>query len=156
MLIIIVAVFAVCWLPAHVMHFYVYYYYDIYKSFPPYISLVAFFISHANSAINPFLYITLNKNFMRAFVDITERFKYCKHSSARQGRGFTTTSFTNLSILNKETGSLSFKSSLEERRTGQYRLDRPKKTVSPVSPISLVKFENKALKKTERTVDDSI
>ena len=67
MLIIIVVVFALCWLPAHLMHFFIFFE-D--KTFSNLSLLIIFGISHANSAINPYLYIVLNRNFRRAFLKV--------------------------------------------------------------------------------------
>lgn len=67
MLIIIVVVFALCWLPAHLMHFFIFF---EEKTFSNLSLLIIFGISHANSAINPYLYIVLNRNFRRAFLKV--------------------------------------------------------------------------------------
>ena len=66
-LIIIVVVFALCWLPAHLMHFFIFFE-D--KTFNNLSLLIIFGISHANSAINPYLYIVLNRNFRRPFLEV--------------------------------------------------------------------------------------
>jgi len=65
MLIIIVVVFAVCWLPVHV------YQMDEYlkmgASWPPALIYFCYWLSQANSAINPWLYIGLNGKMNAAF-----------------------------------------------------------------------------------------
>lgn len=132
MLIIIVLVFAICWLPVHIMHYYIFYRNDIYKSFPRYVSLVAFFVSHANSAINPFLYITLNKNFMRAFLDIAEKLMYWKNSNG--SRANTSTSMTNLSVIGKDNQVLSF-----DGKSGHYHLDKADELPRTFTQVSLLK-----------------
>ncbi|EDO38504.1 predicted protein [Nematostella vectensis] len=97
MLIIVVIVFAACWFPAHLMHYYVYYRYEEFARFPPYVPLVAFWITHAHSAINPFLYILLNRNFMHAFKDIFIKVFRGRQERTREPR--CRTSWTNLSII---------------------------------------------------------
>ena len=67
MLIIIVVVFALCWLPAHLMHFFIFFE-D--KTFNNLSLIIIFSISHANSAINPYLNIVLNRNFRRPFLEV--------------------------------------------------------------------------------------
>ena len=67
MLIIIVVVFALCWLPAHLMHFFIFFE-D--KTFNNLSLIIIFGISHANSAINPYLNIVLNRNFRRPFLEV--------------------------------------------------------------------------------------
>ena len=65
MLIIVVVVFAVCWLPVHV--------YQMDKSvkkaalWPPSLIYFCYWLSQANSAINPWLYIGLNGKMKTAF-----------------------------------------------------------------------------------------
>ena len=66
-LIIIVVVFALCWLPAHLMHFFIFFE-D--KTFNNLSLIIIFSISHANSAINPYLNIVLNRNFRRPFLEV--------------------------------------------------------------------------------------
>ena len=66
-LIIIVVVFALCWLPAHLMHFFIFFE-D--KTFNKLSLLIIFGISHVNSAINPYLNIVLNRNFRRPFLEV--------------------------------------------------------------------------------------
>ncbi|EDO47535.1 predicted protein, partial [Nematostella vectensis] len=73
MLIIVVVVFALCWLPAHIMHIIIYYHSDIYFQIvqnTPIVESIVFFLCHANSAINPILYVVLNKKFQREFINV--------------------------------------------------------------------------------------
>lgn len=65
MLMIVLGVFAVCWLPVQVFHFFI-------ATGTPMISNynhVAIWLAQANSAINPFLYIALHSGFRKAFKD---------------------------------------------------------------------------------------
>jgi len=141
MLIIIVIVFGLCWLPAHVMHMFVFFKNDVYKTFPQYAILLAFFVSHANSAVNPTLYITLNKNFMHAFRDIVRKLRKWRNSSARRGqKSLTTTSMTNLSVVASESQMISLRTSLS-RRKGHYELNTDEAlsaVFSPEKQVSLV------------------
>lgn len=77
MLSTVVVVFALCWLPAHLMHLAIYYetqwFNGILKTFPV-LENIAFFICHANSAINPCLYVMLNEKFKREFWNLL---RYC-------------------------------------------------------------------------------
>ncbi|EDO48201.1 predicted protein, partial [Nematostella vectensis] len=69
MLVIVVVVFAACWLPPHVMHIYsAFYWREFSVNITRYnIDDIMFFIGQANSAINPILYIWLNSEFRKAF-----------------------------------------------------------------------------------------
>ena len=71
MLIIIVVVFALCWLPSYVNHYFMYFQTDDWHKIPIEVRLLMFWVSHANSAVNPILYIAFNKNFRYEFVDAT-------------------------------------------------------------------------------------
>ena len=66
MLIIVVVVFAFCWIPAHVMHFLSYYKSNTYVLLHPLVVLLSFWLCHANSALSPWLFLTMHHNFRRA------------------------------------------------------------------------------------------
>ena len=80
MLIIIVVAFAVCWLPVHV--------YQLDESlstngalWDPYVFVyICYWFSHANSAINRWLYIGLNGKMKAAFKNMVR----CRHEETRQ------------------------------------------------------------------------
>jgi hypothetical protein len=61
-LIFITVVFAVCWLPAHVNHLVGAFHFETYICMPQYWVLLFYWMAHANSAINPFLYLLLSRN----------------------------------------------------------------------------------------------
>ena len=66
MLILIVVVFALCWLPAQAYHLFLgitEWEYEV----PPYVMYLVFWMGHANSAINPWLYIGLSSKIKSAF-----------------------------------------------------------------------------------------
>ena len=63
----IVAVFALCWFPAHAMHYLVAFHRESYLRMPSYVFPLLLWISHSNSAIDPFLYILLSQNFRKEF-----------------------------------------------------------------------------------------
>ncbi|EDO40582.1 predicted protein, partial [Nematostella vectensis] len=66
MLVIILVVFALCWLPAHIGHFML----IINDSPTEVLVMFGFFLGHANSAINPCLYVILHSGFRRAFLQL--------------------------------------------------------------------------------------
>lgn len=63
MLIVVVVVFALCWIPAHLMHFLSYFQTELYFSLHPLIVLLSFWLCHANSAISPWLFLLMHQNF---------------------------------------------------------------------------------------------
>ena len=66
-LVMIVLAFALCWFPAHVIHYYAIFQSDDYQNLPPYLHPLLLWVSHTNSAIDPCLYILLSQNFRREF-----------------------------------------------------------------------------------------
>ena len=67
MLVIVITIFAICWLPIHVFHIVVFYG----KLTPSLIvGLLLAFVSHMNSAINPCLYMVMNTSFRRELFGI--------------------------------------------------------------------------------------
>ena len=66
MLVIIVVVFAICWLPAQAIH--LFWVATTFRENPPEIVMyLGFWLAHANSAINPWLYIALSTKIRLAF-----------------------------------------------------------------------------------------
>lgn len=72
MLIIVVVTFALCWLPSHIMHLMGYFFTGTFNALLAirHAETSFYFLSHANSAINPCLYIFLNQRFNREFKNI--------------------------------------------------------------------------------------
>ena len=70
LLLAIVILFAVCWLPVHLLHFLIFFYEDIYLALPKSVPLFLFWVSHANSALNPCVVILLNGSFRKTLMDL--------------------------------------------------------------------------------------
>ncbi|XP_022792954.1 gastrin/cholecystokinin type B receptor-like [Stylophora pistillata] len=66
MLVVIVLAFALCWLPTHVMHYLMFF---KQAKIPTLTANLLYWVSHANSAINPLLYIVFNRAFRFAFMN---------------------------------------------------------------------------------------
>ena len=69
MLITIVVVFALCWLPLHAFHL-VAWGFNPQNGVPQVAMFLCFWIGHANSAINPWMYMYLDTKFRVAFLEI--------------------------------------------------------------------------------------
>ena len=63
MLVIVTAAFALCWLPTQTYHLILAFNNELHKSLPRYVSFVCFWFGHANSAVNPWLYMLLTSKF---------------------------------------------------------------------------------------------
>ncbi|KAK3708590.1 hypothetical protein QZH41_002420 [Actinostola sp. cb2023] len=68
MLITCTVFFALCWLPLHILHYHIYFDIETYRCFHPLVVLGGFWLGHANSALNPCLYVIFNKTFRMAFL----------------------------------------------------------------------------------------
>lgn len=151
MLIIIVIVFSLCWLPAHLMHFFIFFDEKTYDKIPSLWQQIAFGVSQGNSSINPYLYIALNRNFRRAYVDVL-RSCFSPAKNLVRSRGSNATSNSTLtqgmSIEHVQVGGLG--------RRGVYQLSEPKRDTDSlpqsVRQISLMKVTDTDSKPDDQTL----
>lgn len=115
-MVMIVTAFAICWFPAHAVHYYVTFQKEAVSRIPLYAISLLLWISHSNSAIDPFLYILLSHNFQREFRKIINQCNF------RFERRLSRISFT-LSRRNvhaNRTGSIAW----SFRRSNSHKVDR--------------------------------
>ena len=68
MLMTVVILFALCWLPVYISQFIYFFDKENFPCGPPAVlSFMGYFLSHANSAINPSVYAIFNSNFRKGF-----------------------------------------------------------------------------------------
>ena len=73
-LISITVVFAVFWFPAHVIHYIAYFRrMDVFPKIPWAITRLCYWIGHANSCVNPCLYVLLSRGYRRHILQILQR-----------------------------------------------------------------------------------
>ncbi|KAJ7381930.1 hypothetical protein OS493_038234, partial [Desmophyllum pertusum] len=72
-LVIITAVFALCWLPTQCYHFILAFYTGVHDKLPPYVMFLCFWSGHANSAVNPWLYMMLTEKFRKVLRNLLHR-----------------------------------------------------------------------------------
>lgn len=72
---IIVGLFAICWLPVHILNCLTLFYKDLDK--PPVVMYVAIILSHANSAVNPIIYAYRIRDFRSTFRKILAQHFLC-------------------------------------------------------------------------------
>ncbi|XP_053187011.1 adenosine receptor A2b [Scomber japonicus] len=73
---IIVGLFALCWLPVHILNCLTLFYHELDKS--PIVMYVAIILSHANSAVNPIIYAYRIEDFRNTFSKILARHFLCR------------------------------------------------------------------------------
>jgi len=81
MLVTVVLLFAFCWLPTHVVSLTTAFSYEKLLCWPISLTLTLFVPSHANSAINPCIYLIFNENFRKGFKDLLIR---CRKTGNRR------------------------------------------------------------------------
>ena len=86
MLMTVVILFALCWLPVYINQFILFFDKENFPCGPPAVlSFMGYFLGHANSAINPALYVIFNSNFRKGFNDIL--LCRCRRRVARSAYG---------------------------------------------------------------------
>lgn len=71
MLLVVVLLFALCWLPVYISQFITFFDSENFPCGPPAtLSFMGYFLGHANSAINPAIYVIFNSNFRKGFRDV--------------------------------------------------------------------------------------
>lgn len=73
---IIVGLFALCWLPVHILNCLTLFYSELKK--PSFIMNIAIILSHANSAVNPIIYAYRIQEFRFTFRKILKRHFFCR------------------------------------------------------------------------------
>ncbi|XP_078353508.1 neuromedin-K receptor-like [Oculina patagonica] len=73
LLVVIVVVFALCWFPTYVSHYFIFVRPEHRHKLPSTVQFVSFWLAHANSAIYPCLYILLNYSFRKRLVSTLAR-----------------------------------------------------------------------------------
>lgn len=101
MLAVVLVVFSVCWLPLHVMHIYINFHYNKFKMLSPWIVMLLFWASHANSAINPYIFITMNQRFNKIVRGLFTRCRTCAFN-ATLSRQLSTTGMVKSRFLFSE------------------------------------------------------
>ena len=92
-LVIITAIFGICWLPTQFYHLVLAFDKDVHDKIPTYVVILVLWLAHANSAVNPWLYMILSENFRKALCDVVHRNKHSRYRS-RSTRAQSSTRYT--------------------------------------------------------------
>lgn len=104
MLVIVVVVFAVLWLPAHITHMMVYFNFELYIKIPRIVPVMFYWLCHSNSAISPLLVLFLSEKFRSSLLAI---FKERSPRRRLLTLSHIKRSYKMTSITHNNTGSMS-------------------------------------------------
>ena len=139
MLIIIIATFALCWLPVHVFHMCAAFKPLLTRNLASHWSLLIVFIGHANSALNPCLEIALNRKFRGEFIKLLTAcrtfFSMWRFRKRSERRGFRDSQIN----MPRMESVQNIKDRIAMRRGRLYDLSNQGQTLYSC-PISLVQF----------------
>lgn len=85
----IVGIFALCWLPVHVINCVTLFQPAWAKDKPKWAMNMAILLSHANSVVNPIVYAYRNRDFRYTFHKIISRYVLCQTDVLKSGNGHT-------------------------------------------------------------------
>lgn len=96
-LMIITAVFAICWLPSQVYIVILGLFPRVHDfQLPGYVQYLFFWLGHANSAINPWLCLTLNGTLRKALCEVVKRDRHSNSRYSKSTRSQTSTKYTSV------------------------------------------------------------
>ena len=122
-LVIITAIFAICWLPTQGYHLILAFRSDIYDKIPPYVIVLVLWLGHANSAVNPWLYMILSENFRKALCDVVQRNRYSRYRS-RASRAQSSTRYASFTCPGQNNSARPQQASRKQKNEEQEELYR--------------------------------
>ena len=132
LLVIICVTFAVCWFPVYVNHYFWYVRPDLPNTLPVEVQLVFSWLAHANSAINPCLYILLNSKFRKELFATIACCSCMRHYQSNVSR------MSSKSDCNQNTTTVSMWRLMSMGRSSAYTLPRsPTETEKGHTNLSL-------------------
>ena len=121
LLVITCVVFAVCWFPVYVNHYLRFVRPDQSHKLPFKVQLLFYWIAHANSALNPCLYILLNKRYRKAFFATLNNF--WQFGSSKNNCSDTKSNILRfVTVASRRTNSYALPQSPTKGKSGQANL----------------------------------
>ena len=129
---VIVVVFALFWLPAHIGHYFLYFEPEKFQTLSHGVLFILYWIPYSQSAINPCLYILLNGSFRKEFVKSFRVFSFLERYSSRSSSSRRDSGASSLST----SFVRSVRSMVSLGRSTEYDFPRSERSVSCSSVVS--------------------
>ena len=159
LLVITCVVFAACWFPVYVNHYFWYVRPDQVHKLPLKVHLLFNWIAHANSALNPCLYIVLNKNFSKAFFATLNNF-WQSGLSKNNCSDTNSNTLRFLTAASRKTNAYTLPQSSTKGKSGQAKLALSlmslKDARSPPNNLTETSLNNNTKETKDNALDDAI
>ena len=127
---VIVIVFALFWIPTHVIHYFFYIQPEYLPKIPAAVIYVSFCISHSQCSINPCVYIILNSSFRKDFVKTFKLYSFFERHASRLASTRRESASSSITFVR------SMRSIVSLGRSTEYDLPRSTRSVSCSSVVS--------------------
>ena len=159
LLVVTCVVFAVCWFPVYVNHYLWYVRPDQIQKLPLKVQLLFNWLAHANSALNPCLYILLNENFRKAFFATLNNF--WQFGSSKNNCNNTKSNILRfVTAASRKTNAYTLPQSPTKGKSGQANLALSlvsiKDARSPPNNLTETSLNNNSKETKDNALDDAI
>ena len=159
LLVITCVVFAVCWFPVYVNHYFRFVRPDQSHKLPFKVQLLFYWIAHANSAFNPCLYILLNKRYRKAFFATLNNF--WQFGSSKNNCSDTKSNILRfLTAASRKTNAYALPQSPTRGKSGQANLALSLVSIrdarSPPNNLTEASLNNNTKETKDNALDDAI
>ena len=159
LLVITCVVFAVCWFPVYVNHYFRFVRPDQSHKLPFKVQLLFYWIAHANSALNPCLYILLNKKYRKAFFATLNNFS--QFGSSKNNCSDTKSNILgSVTAASRKTNAYTLPQSPTKSKSGQANLALSlmsiKDTRSTLNNLTETSLNNNTKETKDNALDDVI
>ena len=159
LLVITCVVFAVCWFPVYVNHYFWYVRRDQLQRLPLKVQLLFNWLAHANSALNPCLYILLNEKFRKAFFATLNNF--WQFGSSKNNCSDTKSNILRfVTAASRKTNAYALPQSPTRGKSGQANLALSlvsiKDARSPPNNLTETSLNNNTKETKDNALDDAI
>ena len=159
LLVITCVVFAVCWFPVYVNHYFRFVRPDQSHKLPFKVQLLFYWIAHANSAFNPCLYILLNKRYRKAFFATLNNF--WQFGSSKNNCSDTKSNILRfVTAASRKTNAYALPQSPTRGKSGQANLALSlvsiKDARSPPNNLTEASLNNNTKETKDNALDDAI